>query len=440
MTKHPVIAIVGRPNVGKSTLFNRFIRVRKAVVDATEGITRDRIYGEMDWRGISMTIVDTGGYIPEDTDIFNAAVRKQARLAVEEADLILFLVDGRSEPTASDMALARLIHETGKPVVLGVNKCDHTRWDDQAYLYYELGLEPVLPISALSGRLTGDLLDLIVEKLHLSPSGSGHTGEEEPLKITIAGMPNVGKSSLMNALLQKEQSIVTPVAGTTRDSIDTTFRWYGRDIILIDTAGLRKRMRIKDQIEYFSTVRTHKAIQRSDVVLVVIDAVKGFGNQDKSIVDLVIKEGKGLVLLVNKWDLVEKDSNTMVEFGRTIVDAFPALKGYPQLFISAKTRQRVSRVLDLAWNVGELRKKTIPTRDLNTWLQGILQQNPPPAVHGRQLKMKFVSQVHRAPPIFAFFMNYPKLVPVQYRRYLENRLREAFDLEGVPIRLTFRKK
>jgi len=440
MTKHPTIAIVGRPNVGKSTLFNRLIRSRKAVVDAQEGITRDRIYGQTEWRGIPITMVDTGGYIPEDTDIFNSAVRRQAKMAVEEADLILFMVDGRTEPTASDLALARFIHETGKPVVLAVDKCDYLSQDEHVYLYYELGLEPVLPISSLSGRFTGDLLDVILEKLDLSRVPDESQDDHESLKITIAGMPNVGKSSLMNALLQKEQSIVTPIAGTTRDSIDTTLRWYGKDIILIDTAGLRKRSKITDDIEYFSTVRTHKAIQRSDVVLVLVDAEKGFGKQDKSIVDLVIKEGKGLVLVVNKWDLVEKDSNTMSRFDQEIVDQFPALKGYPHLYISATSRQRVSKVLATAWNVGELRRKTIPTRDLNIWLQNTVAQYPPPANQGRRIKIKFVAQVHRAPPIFAFFMNYPKLVAPSYRRFLENRLRDSFDLNGVPLKLTFRKK
>lgn len=440
MPKHPTIAIVGRPNVGKSTLFNRLTRSRKAVVDAQEGVTRDRIYGQSEWRGISVTVVDTGGYIPEDTDIFNAAVRHQARMAVEEADLILFMVDGRNEPTAGDLALAQLIHETGKPVVLAVNKCDYQKLDDQVYLYFELGMDPVLPISSLSGRSTGDLLDVILEKLDLSRLPDDGEARDESLKITIVGMPNVGKSSLMNALLQKEQSIVTPIAGTTRDSIDTSLRWYGKDIILIDTAGLRKRSKVNDNIEYFSTVRTHKAIQRSDVVLVLIDAEKGFGKQDKSIVDLVMKEGKGLVLIINKWDLVEKDSGTMSRFDRDIVDKFPALKGYPHLYISAKSKQRISRVLSTAWNVGELRKKTISTRDLNIWLQTTVAQYPPPAGQGRQIKIKFVSQVHRAPPIFAFFMNYPKLVAPGYRRFLENRLRESFRLEGVPLKLTFRKK
>ncbi len=440
MSKYPTIAIVGRPNVGKSTLFNRLIQSRKAVVHSQEGVTRDRIYGTMDWRGTSLRIVDTGGYIPEDTDIFNSAVRQQARMAVEEADVILFMVDGRTEPTSSDLALAKFLHETGRPIVLAVNKCDGLKQDDQVYLYYELGIEPVLPISSLNGRFTGDLLDVLLERLDRSKFPVDITEEPEALRVTIVGMPNVGKSSLMNALLQKEQSIVTPVAGTTRDSIDTSLRWYGKDIILIDTAGLRKRARISEDIEYFSTVRTHKAIQRSDVVLVLIDAVKGFGKQDKSIVDLVIKEGKGLVLIVNKWDLIEKDSKTMAKFSQDMVEQFPALKGFPQLFISAISKQRISKVLATAWNVGEKRKAVIPTRKLNLWLQSVVAQNPPMASHGKQIRIKFVSQVHAAPPLIAFFMNYPKLIPTSYRRYLENRLKESFDLEGVPIKLTFRKK
>ncbi len=436
---NPIIAIVGRPNVGKSTFFNRMLKQKKAIVDAQEGITRDRLYGETEWVGHHLTFVDTGGYIPEDLDVFNKAVREQAQAAVSEADLILLMVDGREDPTASDKTLAQFVRESGKKAILVVNKCDNLETDVQVHGFHELAIEPIHPVSALTGRLSGDLLDLILKELNLS-SIKPVEEKEAGMRLSIVGMPNVGKSSLTNALLQREQSIVTPIAGTTRDSIDAYLKYYGKTITLVDTAGLRKRSKVSDNIEFYSNVRTQRAILNSDVTLVLIDAEKGFSKQDKAIVDDVIKKGKGLVFIVNKWDLVDKENHTMKDFTDEIAYQFKALSHYPILFISAKTKQRVSKVLGLAQDVYETRKKTIPTSKLNDFLQKLLRQQSPPATRGKVINLKYMTQVNAAPHLFVIFTNYPKLVPQSYRRFIENQLRETFDLMGVPIRISFRRK
>lgn len=436
---NPIIAIVGRPNVGKSTFFNRMLKQKKAIVDAQEGITRDRLYGETEWVGHHLTFVDTGGYIPEDLDVFNKAVREQAQAAVSEADLILLMVDGREDPTASDKTLAQFVRESGKKAILVVNKCDNLETDVQVHGFHELAIEPIHPVSALTGRLSGDLLDLILKELNLS--GIKPVEEKEAgMRLSIVGMPNVGKSSLTNALLQREQSIVTPIAGTTRDSIDAYLKYYGQTITLVDTAGLRKRSKVSDNIEFYSNVRTQRAILNSDVTLVLIDAEKGFSKQDKAIVDDVIKKGKGLVFIVNKWDLVDKENHTMKDFTDEIAYQFKALSHYPILFISAKTKQRVSKVLGLAQAVYETREKTISTAKLNNFLQKLLRQQSPPATRGKVINLKYMTQVNAAPHLFVIFTNYPKLVPQSYRRFIENQLRETFDLMGVPIRISFRRK
>ena len=361
----PSIAIIGRPNVGKSTLFNRLVEKRKAIVDAKEGITRDRIRGTLEWENRLYDIIDTGGYIPDDVDVFNAAVREQSELAIQEADFILFLVDGKQDPTSSDKDLSNLIRKSGKPHLLAVNKCDSMDSDDQQYRFHELALEPIITLSALTGRLTGDMLEKISSSLgHVSYKDNDDTY----MRLAIVGMPNVGKSSLTNALLQKNQTIVTPIAGTTRDSIDTAFKWYGKTVTLVDTAGLRKKAKVSDNIEFYSNLRTHSAIEQADVSLVLIDAEKGFSKQDKAIVDLVIKKGKGLVLLVNKWDLIEADTNTMSEMKKEIQRQFKALDHYPILFISALTRRRVSNILKIADEVYHSRMKKISTKLLNNLL------------------------------------------------------------------------
>jgi len=432
----PAIAIIGRPNVGKSTLFNRLVEKRKAIVDAKEGITRDRIRGTLDWENRLYDIVDTGGYIPDDVDVFNAAVREQAELAVVEADFILFLVDGKADPTSSDKDLAKLVRKSGKPHMLVVNKCDTLETDERQLRFHELAIEPMVTISALNGRLTGVMLEQITAVLN---PAMAKQDEESYMRLAIVGMPNVGKSSLTNALLQKEQTIVTPIAGTTRDSIDTAFTWYGKTIVLVDTAGLRKRAKVSDNIEFYSNVRTHSAIENADVSLVMIDAEKGFGKQDKAIVDLVIRKGKGLVLLVNKWDLVKAETNTMAEMKKEIQWQFKGLDDYPILFISAVTRRRVSNIMKIADQVHQARQQKINTKLLNEFLRETIKKMAIPAVKGRLIRIKFINQVRTAPPLIVCHTNYPKLVPVNYQRYLENQLRETFDFSGVPIKLSFRQ-
>ena len=438
MSNH-VIAIVGRPNVGKSTFFNRLLKKRKAIVGSKEGITRDRLYGDIDWSGHFLTFIDTGGYIPEDVDMFNSAVRKQALEAVKEADLILFMVDGRSRPTSSDISLASLIRQSGKKSVLAVNKCDTMTLDNQLLDYLELGMDPILPVSALNGRLTGDLLDTILDVLDIEEQVPLHVSSVG-MRMAIVGMPNVGKSSLTNALLQKEQTIVTPIAGTTRDSIDSKLKYYGKTIILVDTAGLRKKSKLDDNIEFYSNVRTNRAITNSDVVLVVIDANKGFTKQDKSIIDDVITKGKGMAILVNKWDLVQKETNTMKDFESEISRQFKSLSNYPTLFISAKTKQRISSVLKTANTIYNIRQKKLSTTELNNFLQKVLKLQSPPAVRGKVISLKYMTQVSIGPHLFVIFTNYPKLITANYKRFVENQLRQNFELSGVPIRISFRKK
>ena len=436
---YPVIAIVGRPNVGKSTFFNRLLNQKKSIVDATEGITRDRIYGKVDWVGHSMTFVDTGGYIPEDLDIFNSAVREQAQEAISEADLILFMVDGKQDPTSSDKILAQFVRQSGKKSIMVVNKCDDLDSNKQIHGFFELGIDPILPVSALNGRLTGDLLDSILGQLNLKEAKI--TEElDGGMSLAIVGMPNVGKSSLTNALLQKKQSIVTPIAGTTRDSIDSYLKYYGKTITLVDTAGLRKKSKVSDNIEFYSTVRAQRSILNCDVALVLIDAEKGFTKQDKTIMEEVITKGKGLVIIVNKWDLIKKETQTMKNFSDEIEYQFKALSHYPILYISALTKQRVSKVLGVAKGVFELRKKSIKTSILNKFLQKTIRLQSPPATHGKVINLNYMIQVSTGPHLFVIYTNYPKLVPTGYKRFIENQLREEFDLLGIPIRISFRKK
>ena len=436
---YPVIAIVGRPNVGKSTFFNRVLNQKKSIVDATEGITRDRIYGKVDWVGYSMTFVDTGGYIPEDLDIFNSAVREQAQEAISEADLILFMVDGKQDPTSSDKTLAQFVRESGKKSIMVVNKCDDLNSNKQINSFFELGIDPIMPVSALNGRLTGDLLDSVLAQLNLKEAKINED-KDEGMRLAIVGMPNVGKSSLTNALLQKKQSIVTPIAGTTRDSIDSYLKYYGKTITLVDTAGLRKKSKVSDSIEFYSTVRAQRSILNCDVALVLIDAEKGFTKQDKTIMEDVITKGKGLVIIVNKWDLIKKETQTMKNFSDEIEYQFKALSHYPILYISALTKQRVSKVLGIAKSVFELRKKSIKTSILNKFLQKTVRLQSPPATHGKVINLNYMIQVSTGPHLFVIYTNYPKLVPTGYKRFIENQLREEFDLLGIPIRISFRKK
>ncbi|MAQ87190.1 MAG: ribosome biogenesis GTPase Der [Candidatus Marinimicrobia bacterium] len=437
--KSPLIAIIGRPNVGKSTLFNRLLSQRQSIVHSQEGITRDRIYGDVIWNGQLLKFIDTGGYIPQDIDQFNTEVRVQAMAAISESHLIIFMVDGKEGPTSSDKVLAQLVRKSNKPYLFVVNKCDGYKTDKLAFQFHEFGLDEPKPISALSGRFTGDLLDSILDKLDYKNQSNIYY-EEPGLRLSIVGMPNVGKSSLTNTLLKKERSIVTPIAGTTRDSIDAEVKWHGNIVTLVDTAGLRKLAKIKDKIEYYSTVRTKNAIEDSNVVLVLIDAEKGFGKQDKNIIDDVIDKGKGMVIVVNKWDLIQKDTFTMKEFEDEIRHEFKSLDHYPILFISALTKQRIHRVLEMAWEVYQRGKNLMPTKKINDVLSRLLVKNPPPSEHGKSIKIKYATQVSTEPAVIALYSNYPKKIKTSYRRYVENQFRKNFDLTGIPIHLSFRRK
>ena len=437
--KTPLIAIIGRPNVGKSTFFNRLLSQRQSIVDSQEGITRDRIYGDVLWNGQLLKFIDTGGYISEDIDQFNSVVREQAMAAISESHLIIFMVDGKEGPTSSDKVLAQLVRKSNKPYLFVVNKCDGYKTDQLAFQFHEFGLDDPNPISALSGRYTGDLLDSILDKLDYKNKFSDDS-DESGLRLSIVGMPNVGKSSLTNTLLKKERSIVTPIAGTTRDSVDAEVKWHGNLITLVDTAGLRKLAKIKDKIEYYSTVRTNNAIEDSNVVLVLIDAEKGFGKQDKNIIDNVISKGKGMIIIVNKWDLIQKDTFTMKGFEDEIRYEFKALDHYPILFISTLTKQRIHRVLEVAWEVYQRGKNILPTKKINEVLSELLLKNPPPSEHGKSIKVKYATQVSTEPAVIALYANYPKKIKTSYRRYVENQFRKNFDLIGIPIHLSFRRK
>ena len=434
------VAIIGRPNVGKSTFFNRVLNQRKAIVHEKEGITRDRIYGEMFWTGHQLRFVDTGGFIPKDSDIFNREIRNQAKEAANEADFILFIVDGKTGPVSTDVELANFVRKSGKKHLMAVNKCDDLSLSQQINNFFELGLKPVIPISALNGRLTGDLLDEIIHLSDVKLSKDEKEADDSEFRLAITGMPNVGKSSLLNAILKRNQSIVTPIGGTTRDAIDSNIRYYGKKITLVDTAGLRKKSKISDNIEFYSTIRTHNAILNCDLALVLIDAEKGFTKHDKSIIDDVILKGKGLIVIVNKWDLINKTTNTMKEFVDEMIYQFKTVGDYPILFISALTKKRISGVLKEASLLSKKIKKKLSTSDLNKSLQKALFQKAPPATKGKVINLNYITQVNTKPHLFVIYANYPKLVPLNYRKYLENNLRADFDLKGIPFRISFRKK
>ena len=430
-----LVAIVGRPNVGKSTLFNRIIEERHAIVEGEPGVTRDRLYARAEWGGKHFDIVDTGGIVPQSDDVFEKAIREQAMLAIEEADVILFAVDGRDGITPVDETIASMLRSGKKPVVLVVNKCDNAISDMNSAEFYSLGLGDPYPISALNGRSTGDFLDAVIEHLD-----QGSDEEDTRLKIAIVGRPNVGKSSLTNALLGKDRMVVTPVAGTTRDAIDSVLTYYGEQVVLIDTAGLRRRSQIKESVELYSTMRTSRAIDRCDVAVVVIDAVLGLEAQDKRIISEVERARKGIIIALNKWDLIEKDTKTADLFMQKIRDELRTLDYVPIITISAVTKQRITKLVEMAKQIQERRKVRIPTHELNEELIAMLERTPPPSVKGRDLRINYVTQVSTEPPLFAFFLNFPELLPEAYKRFIERQLRNIHDLEGVPISFVFRKK
>lgn len=430
-----LVAIVGRPNVGKSTLFNRIIEERHAIVEAIPGVTRDRLYATGEWNGKRFQLVDTGGIVPESEELFDKAIREQAQMAMDEADVIVFVVDGKDGMTPTDQTIAAQLRSSTKPVVLVVNKCDNPQADFNSSEFYALGLGDPYPLSALNGRSTGDVLDEIVKDLD-----DDTTDDDERLKIAIVGRPNVGKSSLTNALLGKDRMVVTPIAGTTRDAIDSVVTYYGEQMVLIDTAGLRRRSQIHEQVEMYSTMRTARAIERCDVAVVVIDAVQGLEMQDKRILNQVVEARKGLIIAVNKWDLIEKETRTADDLVKKIHGDLPNMEWAPVVMISAVTKQRITKVLEMAKAIQQRRLQRVPTHELNQRLIEILEKTPPPAVRGRDLRINYVTQVKVAPPVFAFFLNHPALLPESYKRYMERQLRQLYDFEGVPISFLFKDK
>lgn len=437
----PIVAIVGRPNVGKSALFNRLIGERLAIVEDEPGTTRDRVYRTTDWRGIEFTLVDTGG-LQDEEEILASSVaeiarrtRDQARSAISEADVIVFMVDSKSGLTSGDYDVADLLRRTDKPTILGVNKADNLERRDSVFEFYELGLGEPIAISALHGTGTGDLLDAIVEAL---PHAEEEEVEFEGPAIAIVGRPNVGKSRLVNALLGQERAIVSDVPGTTRDSLDTHLEWNGSPITLIDTAGIRRRGRVETGIEQYSVLRSMRAIDRSDVVLMVVDATEPFTAQDLHIAGYVEEQKKGIVVVVNKWDLIEKDNYTMDEYRAQAAKELVFVPYAPIAFISAKYGQRVHQVLDLALEVVKERKKRVPTAALNKMIREAIANHPPSSKSGKPIKFYYGTQVDIEPPTFVFFCSDPKAIHFSYRRYIENKLRESFSFTGTPIRISFR--
>lgn len=435
--KTPIVVIVGRPNVGKSTLFNRLVGKREAIVDDVSGVTRDRNYGEVEWNGKEFKLIDTGGYVPDSTDLFEKAIREQVEIAISEANAIIFLVDVRTGINPVDIEIANILRSSKQDFYLLVNKVDSEHYEAAAAEFYQLGVPKVFDISALIGRKTGDFLDVLTA--NFKP-----TEEETPdprLKIAIVGRPNVGKSSLTNSLLGYDRSIVTEIPGTTRDSVDSVLKYYGEEIILIDTAGLRKKKRVEESIEFFSTVRTLKTIAECDVAVVMIDAEAGLEKQDQKIVDEAVRRRKGLILAVNKWDLVEKETNTAAQYEKAIRDKMGSIDYVPVIFISALTKQRIYRLIDLSLKVNGERKKKIPTSTLNDTLLPEIEKNPPPSTgSGKEVKIKYITQGGEHYPVFIFLTNLPKEIPDHYKRFLEKNIRKYFGFEGVPFTLVFKKK
>lgn len=432
-----IVAIVGRPNVGKSTLFNRLVQKRQAIVEESSGVTRDRHYGHSDWNGKSFTVIDTGGYVVGSDDIFEEEIRKQVDLAIDEADVIIFVVDGQAGVHVLDEDVALILRKCKKKVLLGVNKTDIPSKFGEAAEFYALGLGEIYPFSAMTGTGTGELLDEVVKYL---PSDTTEDYSELP-RFAVVGRPNVGKSSMINAFLGQERNIVTDIAGTTRDSNNTHFNAFGMDFMLVDTAGLRKKSKVYENIEFYSVMRSIRAIEECDVAILIIDATEGFDSQDMNILRLIERNKKGLVLVVNKWDLVEKDSNTHLAFENMIREKTAPFVDYPIIFTSAINRQRTFKVLETAHQVYENRERKVSVRELNDTMLEIINSQPPQiASRGRYLKIKYITQLKSPTPQFIFFCNLPKDVKDNYVRFLENKIRSIWDFHGVPIQLFFREK
>jgi GTP-binding protein len=430
-----IVAIVGRPNVGKSTLYNRLTESRKAIVDDFSGVTRDRHYGVAEWTHHSFTVIDTGGYVANSEDVFEAAIREQVVIAIEEATVILFMVDVTTGITDLDDEIAVLLRRSKKPVHVVVNKVDNNSQQSDATVFYSLGLGEIYNISSMTGSGTGELLDAVVKDF------DEEVTEENALpKFAIVGRPNVGKSSIINALIGKERNIVTPIAGTTRDSIHIHYNQYGHDFMLVDTAGLRKKTKVKENIEFYSVMRTIKALEEADVVILMIDAVEGIESQDINIFHLAEKNKKGIVIVVNKWDLIEKNNKTIKVFEEQIRDKIAPFTDVPIVFTSVTEKQRVLKVIETAQHVYDNRKKKIPTSKLNEVMLPIIENFPPPSIKGKYVKIKYITQINGTSPMFAFFCNLPQYLKEPYYRFIENKLRENFDFTGSPVQIFFRQK
>ena len=431
-----IVAVVGRPNVGKSTFFNRLIKRREAIVDAVSGVTRDRHYGKTDWNGVSFSVIDTGGYLAGGDDSFEKEINKQVALAIDEADAIIFMVNVEEGLTGMDEAVAEMLRKCHKPILVAVNKVDSNNRRNDMHEFYALGFEHLYALSSVNGSGTGELLDALVALLPVK-----EPQEENTLpRFAVVGRPNAGKSSFINALIGEDRYIVTDIAGTTRDAIDTKYNRFGFEFNLVDTAGIRRKSKVKEDLEFYSVMRSIRAIEHSDVCILMLDATRGFESQDANIFWLAQRNRKGIVILVNKWDLVEKENNTAKEYEAVIRKEIEPFTDVPILFVSALNKQRIYKAIETAVAVYNNRTKRIPTRKLNEVMLPIIENYPPPAIKGKYIKIKFCTQLPTPMPQFAFFANLPQYVKDPYRRFIENKLRENFDFNGVPIDVYFRQK
>ena len=433
------VAITGRPNVGKSTFFNRLLEERKAIVDDVSGVTRDRQYGVAEWSGRSFNVIDTGGFVPQSQDVFEREIRKQVHIAIDEANAIFFMVDAATGISNLDEAMADMLRKSTKPVFLVVNKVDNHNRLLEASEFYSLGFENIFFLSSISGSGTGELLDALVALIPKDNIDENAALDEIP-KFAIIGQPNVGKSSLLNALIGKERTIVSDIAGTTRDTIHTRYNLFNKEFVLIDTAGIRRKTKVHEDLEFYSVIRAIKAMDEADICLLLLDAGKGITAQDLSIFSLAVKKGKGIVVLVNKWDLADKETNTARDYEKDLKKRFAPFSDVPILFISVTEKQRIFKSIEIALQVFENKHRKVTTSKLNEVMLKAVESYHPPVVRGNAVKIKYVTQLPTNTPSFAFFCNYPDDIKTPYRNYLENQLREHFDFSGVPIRLFFRKK